>query len=155
MTCVISNQGTWWCKGDKKHCCFYLELNHGLNSGLKQRLHVSIELLKVVSKILEFFHTFSFFLKIKIPPFPPVRYHPGQIMFKDIHDCKRMFRNFAWFLGKKKYEAWNLISEFPKRPIHHGLVYCSHWFWWNQSQCWSVWCSATPNAWRRGHQIVF
>ena len=28
------------CTKDKKHCCFHWELNHGLNSGLKQRWYV-------------------------------------------------------------------------------------------------------------------
>ena len=41
MTCVISHRGTRGaCNRDKKHCCFHLELNYGLNTGLKQRKYI-------------------------------------------------------------------------------------------------------------------
>ena len=32
--CYIEPGDMGECKGDKKHCCFYLEFNHGLISGL-------------------------------------------------------------------------------------------------------------------------
>ena len=58
------------CNGDKKHCCFYWELNKELNLGLNKD-NASLELLNVVSQILELhFHSFSFFLRLRFPHVP-------------------------------------------------------------------------------------
>ena len=90
----------------KKTCCFHWELNYGLTLGLKQS-NTSMELSKIVSQILElyfsifliyfkirippmflcsilhrsiiFFHSFSFFSKLRFPPCSSVRYNTRHI----------------------------------------------------------------------------
>ena len=64
MTCVILNRGTWGggvCNRDKKYCYFYLELNYGLNTGLKQRKYVCDTIKGSISNFRIIFF-FSFFL---------------------------------------------------------------------------------------------
>ena len=84
MTCVILNRGT---RGgynrDKKHCCFHLELNYGLNTDLKQRKSVygTIKGSILNFRIIFFFHSFSF---IRFPPRPPVQYYTGQLCLAPI-----------------------------------------------------------------------
>ena len=49
LLCVTSNRGTWGKgNGDKRHGCFHLELDYGLNSGLNKD-NTSMKLFKVVS----------------------------------------------------------------------------------------------------------
>ena len=69
------------CTGDKKHCCFHWEHNHGLNSDLKQRWYVYWT---VKGSILNFriilFHSFWFFSKLRFLPCPPERCYTGHIL---------------------------------------------------------------------------
>ena len=105
------------CTGDKKHCYFHWELDYGLNLGLKQRRYVYWT---VKGSTLNFwiilFHSFSFFLKLRFSPCPPVRYYTGQ-MFK-ILNLNRQTIIFVFILDKIIY----MYLEFKK--LCYLAVHC-------------------------------
>ena len=135
MTCAISNRGTsgrGQCNGDKKHCCFHLELDYELNLGLIwNKDNTSMELLKVVSLTLELYFSFFLnFLKNKIHPMSPssilhrsnvvLFFQPVQyllldlLVVKNVHvKCKRLLFHKNWFI------AFTIEMQMrEKKPIH-------------------------------------
>ena len=76
--CYIEPGDMGECNGDKKHCCFIWELNYGLNSDLKQRYYAYAAIKGSISNFRStFFHSFSFFSKLRFPLCLPVRYNTG------------------------------------------------------------------------------
>ena len=87
-----------YCNGDKKHCCFHWEPNDELNSDLKQSYYNYGTIKGVISNFrIIFFHSFSFFLQIKIPPMSPGSILHRSYMFLGLFLLKHLYNQHMLF----------------------------------------------------------